>query len=455
MSKMEHLCAACSSAQPEFICFCAEMRLCSACLALHLLAQPTLSHKPLPLASRNLIQSFRQQLEAAKVDQDGQTRKRSIIEREMKRLSSFESEALTELQRLKVRAEAEVARTVAEAAHRLHEEISKVREALVRALGDLSEQSPGPAASALDLRLESMNTEEDLLELFCDLKPLDLGAYLRQTIGIRCSMLDPRPEPLRLYKFFGGSNSVVIFDVEKERYERLGVGSEKFLHNASWCLTASGQVMLTGGSFTGHSRCNAVLYTPWTNEVEDLEPMAMARRCHASVFYEGGCFVFGGVLDEERLSLCERYDWEQHEWRTQGQMKERRAYLGCAVFQDLILLCGGCENSSYEVMNPSTREFTLVPLPQAGIQDVASAVTVGESVLIFHGNFNGEVSCLYPRSSQVTKKARLCYGNSWSSCSPVVLQDWVYMLRSDSIFKYSLNSHTSAYVLRMTGKRKD
>jgi len=448
-------CAACSSAQPEFICFCAEVRLCSACLALHLLAQPTLSHKPLPLASRDLIQSFRLQMKAELVDQDAQTRKRSILEREIKRLTSFQSEALTELQRLKVRAEAEVARTVAEAAQRLYEETSRVREELQRALGDLSEQSPGPAASVLDLRLESMNTEEDLLELFCDLKPLDLGAYLRQAIGIRCCMLEPRPEPLRLYKFFGGSNSVAIFDVEKERYERLAVGSEKFLHNASWCLTGSGQVVVTGGSFTGHSRCNAVVYTPWANEVEDLEPMTMARRCHASVFYEGGCYVFGGVLDEERLSLCERYDWKQREWHTQGQMKERRAYLGCAVFQSLILLCGGCENSSYEAMNPVSGEFTLVPLPQAGIQDVTSAVTVGENVLIFHGNFNGEVSCLCPRSSQVTRKARLCYGNSWSSCSPVVLQDWVYMLRSDSIFKYSLNSHSSAYVLRMTGKRKD
>ena len=448
------MCAACEVAQPEFVCFCEETRLCSACLAVHLLSQPALSHKPLPLASRELIHSFRLQLQAAKSDQDIRTRKRSILERELKRLKSFQYEVLTELQRLKVRAEAEVARTISQTAQRVQEEAQKVQTDIMRVLGELTEQSPGPSGSALELRLESMNTEEDLLELVCDVRLTDLSVYLKQAISLKCQLLQPKLAPLRLFKFFGGTNSLGCFDIEKQVYERLTVGTHQFLHNASWCLTASGQVMITGGSLTGHSRCTSLVYSPRSNEVEEVEPMGMARRCHASLFCDSGCFVFGGVIDEQRLSSCERFDWEEQKWRPKGQMKERRAYLGCTVFQDFIILCGGCDNSSYETMQPTTSQFTLVPLQQAGLGEVASAVTVGDSVLIFHGNFNGEVSRLDPRTAHIDKEARLCYGNSWSSCAPVVLHDCVFLLRADSIFKYSISTRASAYVLRMTGKRK-
>ena len=451
----DHLCSICQTVQPEFICFCSEVRLCGNCISRHLLAQPSLSHRPLPLASRELIQSFRMQIQDFKDVPMGEVRrsesgKRLIIEREMRRLVCFQSEALLQLQRIKVHYEAEIAKTVEEISLRVHEETLKLSEDLEKALSDLSDKNPSPSSATPILnRLESMNTEEDLLLLSLEVKPVDLSACLRQAMAFTIGFVELKRDTPKLYKFFGGSNSVSVFDGEKETFEKMAVSSQKFLHNSCWCVMPSGEVVITGGSLTGRSRNSTMLFSSTTSEIQDLEPMTIARRSHASLYYQGGCYVFGGVLDEEKISLCERYDWESGTWSSLPQMKERRAYHGCCVYNNLLFVCGGGETSSCEVFDPSTKEFSLTPLPQNDFSDVASIMPIGESIYVFHGNFNGEVSRLCPQSGQVLVENKLCYGNSWSSCAPILVGDTVFMLRSDSIFKYNVTTGCSSYVLRL------
>lgn len=186
-----------------------------------------------------------------------------------------------------------------------------------------------------------------------------------------------------------------------------------------------------------------------TSQVTELEPMTLARRCHGSLYYDGSCYVFGGVLDEEKVSMCERYDCNIGTWSSIAQLKERRAYVGCCVYQDLLIVCGGGETSSLEIYDPLLRDFSLVFVPHLDLCDVASLFPLENCILVFYGNFNGEVSRLDPKTGQAQRESKLCYGNSWSSCAPVRCGDVLYCLRSDSIFKYNLSSGSSSYVVRL------
>lgn len=374
--------------------------------------------------------------------------KRALIESEIKRLASFQADSMMQLQQIKVHYEAEIAKVIEELAFELHQETANLTEELEKALADLSDKTPSPySASPVLARLG--NTEESLLELDLEVKCMDVAASVRQSLRFRLEFIGKKEAQPLVYKFFGGSSAVSIFKTENETPEKLVVTGQKFLHNSCWCTLPTGEVIITGGSQTGHS-CNTVLhFEPSTAQVTDLEPMEMARRCHGSVYYAGGCYVFGGVVDEEKISLCERYDCGTKTWSSIASMKERRAYVGCCVYSDLLIVCGAGETSSLEIYDPCKRDFTLVSVPLLDLCDVASLYPMENSILVFHGNFNGEVSRLDPKTGQAQKENKLCYGNSWSSCAPVRRGDVVYVLRSDSIFKYNLASGSSSYVVRL------
>ena len=453
----DHLCMRCQTDQPEFLCFCSETRLCGRCLSAHLLEAPSLAHKPLPITSRELIQCFRQQLmrdkDVVMSECHPSTAKRVLIEQEIKRLAAFQADSMMRLQQIKVHYEAEIARAVEELASELHQETARLTEELEKALIDLNDKTPSPSSVSPVLdRLA--HTEDYLLRLELEVKYVDVAASVRQTMCLHTEFVGKKEEEPLLYKFFGGSSAISIFKAEEEAPEKLVVTGQKFLHNSCWCTLPTGEVIITGGSQTGHS-CNTVLhFVPATAQITDLEPMTMARRCHGSAYYAGGCYVFGGIVDEEKISTCERYDCETRTWSLIAPMKERRAYVGCCVYSDLLVVCGAGETSSLEIYDPMRRVFTLVPVPLLDLCDVASLFPMENSILVFHGNFNGEVSRLDPKTGQAQKENKLCYGNSWSSCAPVRKGDIVYFLRSDSIFKYNLASGSSSYVVRLTKAQK-
>lgn len=448
----DHLCSRCQTAPPEFVCFCSEARLCSSCLSGHLLEAPSLAHKPLPITSRDLIQSFKHQLERDKdvtmSEPSTAATKRALIEREIKRLASFRADSMMQLQQVKVHYEAEVAKVVEELAKELYQETARLAEELEKALVDLSDKTPLPySASPVLSRLGE--ADEDLLVLDFEVKYMDVAAGLRQALRLHTDFIGKKASEPILYKFFGGSNAISIFKSEDQTPEKLTIPGQKFLHNSCWCTLPNGEVVITGGSLTGHSRNTVMCFSPATSQVSDLEPMMLARRCHGSLYHDGSCYVFGGLLDEEKISMCERYDCGKGTWEFIAPMKERRAYMGCCVYEDLLVVCGDGETSSLEIYDRSKGDFILVPVPHLDLCDVASMLSIDNSILVFHGNFNGEISRLDPKTGQAQKVGKLCYGNSWSSCAPIHRGDVVYCLRSDSIFKYNLTSNTSSYVVRL------
>lgn len=420
--------------------------MCAACISLHLLQQPSLSHKPVPLISDDLAA-----IEHDKPDAKcSASSTRTAIEHEIQRLQLFRAEVLLQLQRVKLHYEAEIAQTIDDLSENIHEESSKLQRILESCLAQENPQAfPAPSI------FQALEAGQELLTLKLQFKPVNVSALLRASLTFSMNWCESQPDTVHLYKFFGGANAVMYFDAEREWCSKQVAVNQRFAHNSCWCAVPSGELVITGGSLTGRSRQSVLSFHPLTAALRTLPCMLNARRSHASVYQDGNCYVFGGILDEQRLSLCERYELNAGKWTALPHMKERRAYLGACVFGQLVVLCGGGETSSCEIFSPVDLTFRLMSVPQINLIDVASAIAVQDSILIFHGNFTGEVSRLHLQSGEVVQERMLCYGNSWSNCTPLQVRDSLYILRSDSIFKYNVNTGASAYVMRLvkTGKK--
>lgn len=431
----------CRVSPAHFICFCSEVQVCATCISLHLLQQPSLSHKPVPVISDDLVVAS-ENVKNAKKDRSFSTR--SAIEREMQRLQDFKTEVLFQLQRIKLHYETEIAKTIEDLSESIHEETCKLQRILESCL--VQENSAAQQALSVSQALEA---GQELLTLKLDFRPVNVTGMLRTSLNFSLNWCENQANTAVIYKFFGGTNAVVCFDAEREVCTRQVTVSHRLCHNSCWCMVPSGEVMITGGSLTGHSRQSVFTFHPVTAALQSLPCMLTARRSHASVFYNGSCYVFGGILDDQRLSLCERYDWAEGKWAALPQMNERRAYLGACVSGSMIVLCGGGDTSSCEIFCPVELTFRLLSVPQINLLEVASVFAASDSIIIFHGNYIGEVSRLFLLTGEVVWERTLCYGNSWSCCTPIKTRDTLYFLRSDTVFKYNLVTGANSYLLRL------
>lgn len=449
----ESLCYLCHSQPPTFVCFCTEVQVCQSCISSHLLDNPAIGHKPVPLNFQDLIQALRSERKEKEPITDPLSRqrareeKRSLLRKETERLSTFQTEVLLSLQTIRIRLERQVAATMEEIALCLTAQTEAISARLKQMTAD-EEESASPSARDFN----SSDLTEELLRLTFELKEVELAPIIKSNLKVLVELRDlaaERHQSSLLYKVFGGSNSVGVFDAKTEKHVKTLSASIKFYHNSCSCESPDSRLYITGGSLTGRSRNEVYSYSPATNTAQELASMHIARRSHCSVFAGQYLYVFGGLLEEDRLSLCERYRPETDTWEDIAQMKERRAYLSCCEYKGNIYIGGGSERSSIERYDMHKDQFTLIPVQHIAVEDNCCMLALAESILIFHGSFRGEMTKYDPATERFTREAEMCVGNSWSSCAPVLVDRTVYMLRSDSVFKYALDSGESAYVLRM------
>ena len=451
----DHLCFECKTQPPAFICFCEEVMVCKTCISKHLLDNPNAEHKPKSVDSielDQLIKSVKKGKEAGKVsteDTAEQKRKnqKAVLERDLENLHLFQSQSLFNLQQVRHGWTHEVERVIDDLSHALSERAQVLADAIKQKIADLEDPASPPADMSLSGR-------DSLLNLHLQVKEVDLPTILHKAIDVRVDFDRGNLQGCLLYKFFGGTNIIGMFDPRTETMGKHISAGQKFYHNSCSCLTPNGNVLITGGSLTGRSRSDCILFMPLTSTTRDVQPMQVARRSHASIHQHSFSYVFGGLVDQERTSLCERYCESTDKWEPIGQMKERRAYHGCCELSSKLYIGGGSSNSSCEIFDPQTVSFTLVTISHIAVEDFCSLLPSGDDILIFHGNFRGEVSRWTPSTSTISRVGEMCYGNSWSSCSPLLHESVVYMLRSDSVFRYSLETGENAYVLRMTKATK-
>lgn len=443
-----HPCSVCQKRDAHFLCFCSEARLCETCIATHILQNPLIQHRTTAIQASDLLPTLNK-------PSNSLASARELVQKEVLRLETFQAEVLAKFQGLRTHYVSEVDRTIAGISLEIDTQIARLRKELTMFEGQSTEISLSEQTSSLLRRVAA--GADALLTLSLEFNQVDIEAALRKSCVYTVDYVQGSAPSSHLYKFFGGSGVAGLFDAATEEFEQHSV-AVKFAHNACWCTTPSGEILVTGGSLTGRSRNNVFAYNHSSGSVNELAPMLIARRSHASICYGDYCYVFGGVLDEDRISLCESLNLNKGMWSgLQHQMKERRAHHGVCQYADQLIICGGGETSSCEVFSPATGEFRLLVLPDMGLTEAASVLPVGSSLLIFHGNFSGHVSRLDPQSGAGTEIKELCYGNSWSNCAPLLVNDTIYLLRSDSIFKYNSTTGESTYVIRLakTAKRRE
>ena len=441
-----HPCCICQKREAHFLCFCSEARLCDVCIATHLLQNQLIQHRTTTLQSSDYIPSPSQPSASLASARD-------LIQKEIRHLDDFQADIQTQFQQNRTRLITEIDRTFEELSQETNVQINSIREELKLCLAQTEESSP---EQALGLVRRAASGASHLLNLSFEFKHVELPGVIRKACNYIVGYAQGPAFTSHLYKFFGGANSVGMFNTLTEQFE-LKTVAIKFAHNACWCAAPSGEILVTGGSMTGRSRSTVLSYHPATGEVHTIAPMLIARRSHASICSTNYCYVFGGVLDEDRISLCECYILSKGVWSSLQQMKERRAYHGVCQYNDMLMICGGGETSSCESYSPETGEFRFLQFPDMGFTEATSALQFKGELLIFHGNFSGKVSRIDPETCLGNEEKQLCYGNSWSNCAPLLTKDFVYLLRSDSVFKYSLVTGESSYVSRLakTAKRRE
>ena len=444
-------CDLCQTAAATFLCQCQEVHLCNLCLPRHLRDIST-PHRPVALDQAELLQTVRN--EVLETQQSGGTtdvpgmsteRRRvvsSLIRKEITRIEAFQEASQAALMREKEKWSMQVENLVKELQEELEEQTFGARDRLEKTLTEV-----GASDTALEQFWgEGCGEEDELVELTFALPSFDLAVAARSGVRIRAKVSSEREPTPVIYKFFGGMRQVGVFEARTESYSNTISADAKFFHNASACLAPTGLVYLSGGSLTGRSRDEALTFNPATGKVVHLQPMITARRSHASIFIKALCCVFGGLVEDDKSCLCEKYAGEK--WESLPKMQERRAYLGACEYGGRVYLAGG--STTCEIFNPSPESFTLLALPNTPLQDNCCLIALPDSLLIFHGDYQGKVSRFYPDTGAIQTLRDMCYGNSWSSCAPVRSGRCVYMLRSESVFKYEWETGESAYVLRIS-----
>ena len=446
----DNLCSLCGTKTPTFVCFCTETPVCQSCISQHLLNAPDLPHKPVAITSRELLHFLRAE---AKIDPAERSKQpyREHLERELQQVTAAKAQALLDLANLQEELENQVRTAVAELRSALVTAADRLEAALRRKAAEVDDPAvppseiprPSQTCASVQISLESRNV---------DLTALVKGAF-KASFELREGSGNVRRCPTVLYKLFGGSNCIGVFDGAKEKVGKNLSANLRFFHNSCYCDGPNGCVFVTGGSQTGNSRNEAFSLHLTTALVSEISAMQIARRCHASICVGKWLYVFGGILDDDRLSLCERYSIEADTWQSIAAMNERRAYLGSCEFEGKIYVAGGSNVSPCEVYNPADDSFTLLPAPHICIEDNCSIISLATSILLFHGAFQGVVTRLDPASGRFTQEKDMCVGNSWSSTPPIRVNNYVYLLRAESVFKYKCDTGESEYVARLAKGR--
>lgn len=357
------------------------------------------------------------------------------ISRELVRLEAFEAHALEQLQQVKELWLSEVSRAIADIEALIREKCSALAADIVRGTGDVEECMP-------------LIGEGERLDLNIDLKPLDINTLLKQFVNLKLDYAQPLSKNSYLYKFFGSQNSIIRFDVQTEEVGDIIHCSERFLHNAAWLVTSQREVYITGGSLMGKSKDDCLLFHPESNTINPLKAMQSPRRSHAMIQWTSRIYVFGGVFEEKKLVHSEYYEGGTEVWSRCSDLICPRAYHGAAMYRNYVYIAGGSEASGLERLSPSTGTTELIALDIA-LTESCSIVSLDDSLLLLHGNYQGEIYQLDPEASSILRISPMCHGNSWSNCSPIRQNDLIYTVRADSVFRLDVTTLQSVYVTRL------
>lgn len=424
-----------------------------------MLSSPATRHQPVSLTSQDLVGRLVTDPSPTLLEDQAhseraadKSRMRKALESELERLHQFQRYALDQLQEVRIHWLEEINHATNEIEGMVKTKCDTISKELIQCLSDLDEFAPSPYVDDTIASL-THSAAEGLLDLSLDLRPLDLSTLIKQFFNLSLGFNKPVQEEY-LYKFFGGQGTVSCFDPSTEKILNTARTQEKFLHNSCWISSPTGEIYLTGGSLMGRSKDCALIFNPKEDSITALPAMKTPRRSHTSVYLGNRLYVFGGIYDEQELTLCESLPTNSPHWLTLPQMQHARAYLGSAIYKEKVYLAGGSELSGVEIYDPAANRFGYLAVE--GLQEACSLVALEESITILHGNTQGEALTLDPETGECRRISGVCHGNSWSNCPPLCYKDVIYTIRSDSVFKFEMTTYKSSFVLWIakSGKKR-
>ena len=165
-------------------------------------------------------------------------------------------------------------------------------------------------------------------------------------------------------------------------------------------VCVKGEAYVFGGVCRDNGKNHVEKYSPSTKTWTNVAKMGCNRWSHCVSAFMDKVFVIGGVIDQKNDSCsltttdsCLQFNTEDYSWKEVSSMNERRNRAACAVFEERIVVSGGCNPylSSNTVESYDVVADTWTPMPSMIRGHYHHSLVVVKNKLIVIGVYDCEV----------------------------------------------------------------
>lgn len=195
---------------------------------------------------------------------------------------------------------------------------------------------------------------------------------------------------------------------------------------SSWLWLPDSRLFLLEGETTA-----ALCLDLTSGAANSLQPMSVSRNFPGVVLYEKQVLVFGGAA----APTAEQYDLNAQAWQNLPNMYSTRSKFNPCLYDTRVYLCGGTSLTA-EFYNITLKRYSALGFSIPEATD-ASALLVGEDVVIISRNFISKWSL---DEEKLTVSPRSLLTDCWSSCTPVRVSNWAYLVVADQLLQVDLTT---------------
>ena len=247
------------------------------------------------------------------------------------------------------------------------------------------------------------------------------------------------------------SRQVMWLDTDAKRWLLLCRLSEPIVVSlGSASVFVSPQLLLVSGGYSAKAGLltafNCVYrIDPNTGLTERLaNGLNTSRFAHGSVYYGSTLYAFGGLQDQELLSVCEEIPLHTTTRRSLPQMQVQRAWFNPCLYTDLVYLCS---HGITEIYSPISNLLKPCELQCVGQEPYAVAVLNKGQLVVFTSEYRH--SWVLGAKGGFKQSARAVCSRLWSRCSPTIIGDSLYLVSFDKTKTAVQLSLSTGMVIRL------
>lgn len=247
------------------------------------------------------------------------------------------------------------------------------------------------------------------------------------------------------------SRQVMWLDTDAKRWLLLCKLSQPIIVSlGSASLFVSPQLLLVSGGYSVKAGVLAAVncvyrIDPNTGLTEGLENgLNVSRFAHGSVYYASTLYAFGGLQDQELLSVCEEIPLHTTTRRPLPQMQVKRAWFNPCLYTDMVYLCS---HGITEIYTPISNQLKPCELQCVGQEPYAVAVLNKGQLIVLTSEYRH--SWVIGTKGGFKQSARAVCSRLWSRCSPTVIGDSLYLVSFDKTKTAVQLSLSTGMVIRL------